>query len=144
MSQYILTQEAERDPNEIWDYIAAESIQSSDGVVREIRENLELLSSFPGMGHPRKDVRDKRYRFWACQSIHHRVFQRHQAITDRPNRRCFKRFSAAVHERFLSTRNRRGRQNRMVAVPNIAMHGSGTVIRKLVGSNAPAASGLKD
>jgi plasmid stabilization system protein ParE len=42
MSEYILTEEAERDLDEIWEYIAAESITSADSVVREIREGIEL------------------------------------------------------------------------------------------------------
>jgi plasmid stabilization system protein ParE len=64
MSQYILTEEAERDLNEIWEYIAAESITSADSVVRDIREGIELLAFAPGIGHQRRDVRDPRYRFW--------------------------------------------------------------------------------
>ncbi|HEV8377721.1 MAG TPA: type II toxin-antitoxin system RelE/ParE family toxin [Tepidisphaeraceae bacterium] len=64
MSEYILTEEAERDLNEIWEYIAAESINSADSVVREIREGIELVAFAPGIGHQRRDVRDRRYRFW--------------------------------------------------------------------------------
>jgi plasmid stabilization system protein ParE len=64
MSAYVLTEEAERDLNEIWDYIANESIEQADAVAAEIREALTLLASAPGIGHRRADVRDGRYRFW--------------------------------------------------------------------------------
>jgi plasmid stabilization system protein ParE len=64
MSGYILTEQAERDLNQIWVYIAEQSFDTADNVVAEIRESLELLASAPGIGHQRKDVRDNRYRFW--------------------------------------------------------------------------------
>jgi len=62
--RYVLTLEAERDLNDIWTHISAQSVDSADAVVREIREALELISSLPRVGHERKDVRDPRYRFW--------------------------------------------------------------------------------
>src|SRR3954470_18967966 len=64
MSSYVLTEQAEKDLNEIWDYVAAESLDSAEIVARDIREGLELVGGLPGAGHRRKDVRDKRYRFW--------------------------------------------------------------------------------
>jgi plasmid stabilization system protein ParE len=64
MSQYILTEEAERDLNEIWEFVAQESVTSADLVAREIREGIELVAFAPGIGHQRRDVRDPRYRFW--------------------------------------------------------------------------------
>ncbi len=44
MSGYVLTEQAERDLNEIWDYIASESIEQADAVVADIRAALELLA----------------------------------------------------------------------------------------------------
>jgi plasmid stabilization system protein ParE len=64
MSAYVLTEEAERDLNEIWDYIADQSIEQADAVVAEIRAALDLLALSPGIGHRRQDVKDARYRFW--------------------------------------------------------------------------------
>ncbi len=64
MSAYILTEEAEHDLNEIWDYIADQSIEQANAVAAEIREALDLLASAPGIGHRREDVKDGRYRFW--------------------------------------------------------------------------------
>lgn len=64
MTGYVLTEAAERDLNDIWDYIAEQSIEQADAVAAEIREALHLLTSAPGVGHRRADVRDARYRFW--------------------------------------------------------------------------------
>ncbi len=64
MKTYVLSDEAARDIDHIWDYIAEQSVESADQVVREIREAMELLANAPGIGHRRADVKDKRYRFW--------------------------------------------------------------------------------
>lgn len=64
MSGYLLTEEAERDLNEIWDYIAGEDVQQADAVAAELRKAMELLVGAPGVGHRRRDVKDVRYRFW--------------------------------------------------------------------------------
>ena len=67
MSRYILTEQAEQDLNDIWDYIADQDVEQADAVAREIREAFELLAVMPGAGHRRRDVRDvrdERYRFW--------------------------------------------------------------------------------
>jgi antitoxin ParD1/3/4/toxin ParE1/3/4 len=64
MSAYVLTEEAERDLIEIWDYIANQSVELADAVAAEIRAALDLLASSPGIGHRRQDVKDPRYRFW--------------------------------------------------------------------------------
>jgi toxin ParE1/3/4 len=64
MSAYILTQQAERDLNEIWEHIAGQSIDSADAVLDEIRQALDLVAASPGIGHRRADVRNSAYRFW--------------------------------------------------------------------------------
>ena len=64
MSRYVLTEQAEQDLNDIWDYIAEQSVEQADVVVREIRDAFELLAVMPGAGHRRRDVRNERYRFW--------------------------------------------------------------------------------
>ena len=64
MSRYLLTEQAERDLNEIWVHIAEQSFETADAVVAEIRAALELLASSPGIGHRRRDVRNPRFRFW--------------------------------------------------------------------------------
>ena len=64
MTRYILTEQAEQDLHDIWDYIAGESLDSADAVIGAIHKSLELLSEWPGIGHRRRDVQNRRYRFW--------------------------------------------------------------------------------
>ena len=64
MSDFVLTEAADRDLNEIWDYIADQSIEQADTVAAEIRDALDLLASAPTIGHRRADVKDARYRSW--------------------------------------------------------------------------------
>jgi antitoxin ParD1/3/4/toxin ParE1/3/4 len=64
MNRYVLTRRAERDLEEILDYVASESAQSAQIVLADIRAALERLAEMPGIGHQRKDVPDDRYRFW--------------------------------------------------------------------------------
>jgi len=62
------TSDALRDINDIWEYIAADSVASAERVVRAIDSALSLLADFPGIGHTRSDVDDPRYRFWSVYS----------------------------------------------------------------------------
>jgi plasmid stabilization system protein ParE len=80
MSAYVLTDQAERDVNEIWDYIANESIEQADAVAAEIREALRLLASAPGIGHRRGDVKDVRYRFWRANRFIIAYFSKTQPL----------------------------------------------------------------
>jgi plasmid stabilization system protein ParE len=64
MSGYVLTEQAERGLNDIWDYIAADDVDQEDAVLAEIREALNLIAAAPGVGHKRADVKSPRYRFW--------------------------------------------------------------------------------
>ena len=64
MSRYIFTEQAAQDLEDIWDYVAADSLDAADIVARDIRAALELIAAMPGVGHRRKDVRNPRYRFW--------------------------------------------------------------------------------
>lgn len=64
MSGYVLTEQAEQDLNDIWDYISHQNIDDADAVLAELREAMEFLAESPSIGHRRRDVRDPRYRFW--------------------------------------------------------------------------------
>src|SRR5256885_128078 len=64
MSSYILTEQAHKDLQDIWEYIAAQSVDSADAVIQEIRIALDRLATLPRIGHRRRDVKDRRYLFW--------------------------------------------------------------------------------
>jgi plasmid stabilization system protein ParE len=46
MSQFVLHPEAHSDLNEIWEYIAADSLDAADRVVREIYKSINSLVRF--------------------------------------------------------------------------------------------------
>lgn len=53
----------EQDLDEIWEYIAADSIDAADRVLNKIAEAFEQLAQTPGIGHYREELADKRHRF---------------------------------------------------------------------------------
>ena len=67
MSVYLLTEQAELDLQNIWDYIATESMETADAVAAEIQQAFEKLAQMPGLGHRRIDVRSRRVRFWSVR-----------------------------------------------------------------------------
>lgn len=64
----ILSTTALKDLNQIWDYIAADSIDAADRVLDEIQNTLFRLCDMPGMGHQRPDVKNPELRFWNVYS----------------------------------------------------------------------------
>jgi plasmid stabilization system protein ParE len=60
---------AERDLGNIWDYIAKDSAEAADRVIREIHYAARGLCEFPGKGHDRADRTSRRaYRVWMVYS----------------------------------------------------------------------------
>lgn len=64
MSGFVLTERAETDLRNIWDYIAARSVDAADKVIVDFHRAFDQLAENPEMGHRRRDVRNRRYRFW--------------------------------------------------------------------------------
>jgi toxin ParE1/3/4 len=56
MSGFVLHPLAYTDLEEIWEFIAADSLDAADGVVDEIDEVIRSLVRFPGQGHKRVDL----------------------------------------------------------------------------------------
>ena len=63
MSKFVLHPEAGSDLNEIWEYIAADSLDAADRVVNEIYESMNSLVRFPHQGHSRADLTSRPLRF---------------------------------------------------------------------------------
>ncbi len=63
MSGFVLTEPAERDLTEIWDYIAADNLEAADRVLDAIEAAFQRLAERPGTGHYREDLADKSLRF---------------------------------------------------------------------------------
>jgi len=60
MTGYEFHPEAETDLNDIWDYIASDSVNAADRVIAEIHQTLEGLVPFPYRGHTRRDIKRTR------------------------------------------------------------------------------------
>lgn len=74
---YRISRRAHNDIEDICDYIARDNPDAAERVDDQIHEAIQLLARFPGMGHTRADVKDKRYLFWVVGSyvIAYRVEQ---------------------------------------------------------------------
>jgi plasmid stabilization system protein ParE len=58
-----LTPSAKRDINEIWDYIARDSIEAAARVLDALESAMIKLAKNPEVGHWREELADKRHRF---------------------------------------------------------------------------------
>ena len=63
MSGFVLHPQAYADLDEIWEYIAADSLDAADRVREEIYEAIQSLVPFPYIGHSRPDLTSKPLRF---------------------------------------------------------------------------------
>ena len=68
MQPYSFHPEAEADLNEIWEYIALDSVDAADQVIADIADTLSRISIFPGVGHVRRDLTAKPLRFIGVHS----------------------------------------------------------------------------
>ena len=67
MSAFVFHPEALADLDEIWEYIADDSIDAADRVREEIFEAIGLLVKFPNQGHVRPDLTSRPLRFRAVR-----------------------------------------------------------------------------
>ncbi|MBM3745644.1 MAG: type II toxin-antitoxin system RelE/ParE family toxin [Acidobacteria bacterium] len=68
MSAFILSPAAAQDLNELWEFIAADSVDAADRVCEEIYRAIQRLADMPEIGHSRADLTDKPVRFWRVRS----------------------------------------------------------------------------
>lgn len=69
MSGFALHPEAFKDLEEIWDFIAVDSLAAADGVIEEIYEAIRALVPFPQVGHGRADLSSRPLRFHPVRSF---------------------------------------------------------------------------
>jgi len=77
MKRYILTPSAKRDVNDIWDYIANDSIDAADRVLDALESAMVKLAKTSGVRHWREELADKRHRFFLIYS--YLIVYRHEA-----------------------------------------------------------------
>ena len=63
MTGYDFHPEASADLDEIWEFIAADSLDAADRVIEEILGAIEVLVPFPHQGHRRPDLTSRPIRF---------------------------------------------------------------------------------
>ena len=68
MSAYVLRRDAALDLDDIWEYIAADSIDAADRWIGKLFDAFEALAGTPGMGHKREDLTAYPVLFWPVGS----------------------------------------------------------------------------
>jgi plasmid stabilization system protein ParE len=64
VTQYILSEDADRDLDGIWDYIAEDSIDAADQWISRLFEAFDAIGNTPGIGHRRDDLTAYTVLFW--------------------------------------------------------------------------------
>jgi plasmid stabilization system protein ParE len=64
MSSYVISREADRDLDDLWDYIAADNVDAADRLTAKLMDAFEALARLPGMGHKRDDLTTHPVLFW--------------------------------------------------------------------------------
>jgi plasmid stabilization system protein ParE len=68
VSGYVIGTDAELDLDDIWEYIARDSIHAADRWVGKLFDAFEALARAPGMGHKREDLTPYLVLFWPVES----------------------------------------------------------------------------
>jgi plasmid stabilization system protein ParE len=68
MSGFVFHPSAVTDLDEIWEFIAADSLAAADRVLDEILEAIGSFVSFPRMGHVRPELTSRPLRFHSVHS----------------------------------------------------------------------------
>ncbi|CAN5426178.1 type II toxin-antitoxin system RelE/ParE family toxin [soil metagenome] len=79
---YRISRRANADIESICDYIAKDSSEAANRLDQRIHTTIKLLAHFPGMGHTRQDVADRRYLFWTVGTyvIAYRIEGKHLLV----------------------------------------------------------------
>jgi plasmid stabilization system protein ParE len=64
VSSYVLGRGAEKDLDEIWEYIATDSVGAADRLIEKLFDAFERLARNPGLGHTRTDLTHRPVLFW--------------------------------------------------------------------------------
>ena len=64
MSDYVLGSDAVLDLEDIWDYIATDSMDAADWWIAKLFDAFETIARNPGIGHKREELTDYEVLFW--------------------------------------------------------------------------------
>lgn len=64
MTQYFLSDDADRDLDGIWDYIAEDNVDAADQWISRLFDAFDAIAETPGIGHKREDLTPYPVLFW--------------------------------------------------------------------------------
>jgi len=64
LTRYILSEDADRDLDGIWDYIAADNVDAADRWIGKLFDAFDAIGDTPGIGHKREDLTAYPVLFW--------------------------------------------------------------------------------
>jgi plasmid stabilization system protein ParE len=64
LTQYILSEDADRDLDGIWDYIAEDNVDAADRWIGRLFDAFDAIGNMPGIGHKREDLTAYPVLFW--------------------------------------------------------------------------------
>jgi toxin ParE1/3/4 len=64
MRAIVFSPVAPQDVTQLWEYVAERNPRAAEALLDQIDRDVHRLALMPGIGHKRRDVQDKRYRFW--------------------------------------------------------------------------------
>lgn len=68
MKRFELTRQAHADLQNIWEFIAQDSLDAADRVLDEFEHTFARLAAMPGIGHSREDLTTQDVLFWPMYS----------------------------------------------------------------------------
>jgi plasmid stabilization system protein ParE len=64
MNAYVLSEDADLDLDDIWEYIAQDNIDAADRWIAKLFDAFDAIGRSPGIGHKREDLADYRVLFF--------------------------------------------------------------------------------
>jgi len=64
VSDYVLSSDAELDLDDIWEYVAGDSIDAADRWIGKLFDAFDAITQTPGIGHKRDDLTPYPVLFW--------------------------------------------------------------------------------
>jgi plasmid stabilization system protein ParE len=68
VSRHRLTEDAERDLDEIVGFVALDSVAAARQVLQDLHSAMQQLAGMPRMGHVRRELAEEDVRFWVVHS----------------------------------------------------------------------------
>ena len=65
MRRVVFGRRAQRDLEDIWAYVADDSVSAADKLITAFERATRQLAAMPGLGHERLELRGRRYRVWS-------------------------------------------------------------------------------